>query len=107
MHQPDLAALADQTGLGAAQIHVHAVAPGRTRWSRDDGRFIYPASVIKVPLAVAVAAAIARGRLCWETAVVVDPRNAPVNDAPSPIEPGYATTVRELTTFMLRRSDNV
>ena len=65
MHQPDLAALAEQTGLGAA------------------------------------------GRLDWETRVVVDPRNATVNDAPSPIEPGYATTVLELTTFMLQRSDNV
>jgi len=107
MHQPDLAALADETGLGAAQIHVRGLTSGPTVWGRDDGRFIYPASLIKVPLAVAVGSAVAEGRLAWATPVTVDARNATVNDAPSPIEPGYATTVLELTTFMLQRSDNV
>ena len=107
MRQPDLAAFADQTGLGAAQIHALSLDPAGAAWSRDDGRFIYPASLIKVPLAVAVAQATAAGRLEWETPVVVEPRNATVNDAPSPIEPGYTATVRELTTFMLQRSDNV
>jgi beta-lactamase class A len=63
--------------------------------------------MIKLPLAVAAAAAIAAGRLAWETPVIVDPRNETVNDAPSPMVPGYATTVVELTTAMLQRSDNV
>ena len=39
--------------------------------------------------------------------MTVDARNATVNDAPSPMAPGYRTTVEELTTFMLQRSDNV
>ncbi len=107
MRQPDLAAFADQTGLGAAQMHVVRLDPAGPGWSRDDGRTVYPASMIKVPLAVAAGSAVAAGRLGWETRVVVDPRNATVNDAPSPIVPGYAATVRELTTFMLQRSDNV
>jgi beta-lactamase class A len=107
MHQPDLAAFAEQAGLGAAQIHVLGLVSAQPGWSRDDGRFLYPASMIKVPLAVAVTLAIAAARLAWDTPVVVDPSNATVNDAPSPIEPGYAATVLELTTFMLQRSDNV
>ncbi|MEA2718479.1 MAG: beta-lactamase class [Candidatus Eremiobacteraeota bacterium] len=116
MHQPDLAALAQQTGLGDAQIHVRKlpVAGARLRavhgdqlWSRDDGRTIYPASMIKVPLAVAVAMAIADGRRRWDTRVDVDARNATFNDAPSPIVPGYSATVEELVTYMLQRSDNV
>lgn len=105
--QPDLALLADQTGLGAAQMYVHSLAPAGPAWSRDDRRYIYPASMIKLPLAVAVAAAIGEDRLTWQTRVTVDACNATVNDAPSPIVPGYATTVLELTTFMLQRSDNV
>ena len=63
--------------------------------------------MIKVPLAVALGAAIEAGRLAWDAPVTVDPRNATVNDAPSPIVPGYRTTIKELTTFMLQRSDNV
>jgi beta-lactamase class A len=63
--------------------------------------------MIKLPLAAAAGAAIRAGRLRWDTPVTVDPRNATVNDAPSPMEPGYRTTVEELTTFMLQRSDNV
>jgi beta-lactamase class A len=106
MHQPDLAAFAERTGLGAAQMHVRALGSGPA-WVRDDGRPVYPASLIKVPLAVAVGVAIAEGRLRWGTPAVVDPRNETVNDAPSPMLPGYATTVAELVTFMLQRSDNV
>jgi len=104
---PDLAALADQTGFGPAQIHVCRLAAGGARWAADDGRWVYPASMIKLPLAVAIGIAIGEARLRWDTPVTVDPRNATVNDAPSPMIPGYRTTVEELTTFMLQRSDNV
>jgi beta-lactamase class A len=121
VHQPDLAAFARQTGLGEAQIHVRALAdhagvpaatvarrPGEpVVWRQDDGRLVYPASMIKVPLAVAAALAIADGRLRWNTPAVIDARNATVNDAPSPMVPGYATTLEELVTCMLQRSDNV
>ncbi len=107
VQQPDLALLAGRAGLGEAQLHVRRLGPAGARWSRDDGRTIYPASMIKVPLAAAIGAAIDGGRLRWDTSVTVDPRNATVNDAPSPIEPGYRTTVEELTTYMLQRSDNV
>ncbi len=104
---PDLAALAEKTGLGAAQMHVRRLAPGGPAWSRDDGRPVYPASMIKVPLAAAIGVAIRAGRLRWNTTATVDARNATVNDAPSPMLPGYRTTVEELTTYMLQRSDNV
>ncbi len=104
---PDLGAIAEAAGLGAAQVHVRRLAPGGPAWSRDDGRTVYPASMIKVPLAAAIGVAIREGRLRWDAPVTVDPRNATVNDAPSPIAPGYRTSVHELATFMLQRSDNV
>lgn len=101
-----MGALAAEAGLGAAVVHVRRLG-GEVAWSRDDGRWIYPASMIKLPLAVAVAGAVDDGRLRWDTPVTVDARNATVNDARSPIVPGYATTVEELTTTMLQRSDNI
>jgi beta-lactamase class A len=107
MHQPDLASYADQTGLSAAQIHVRSLAAGGPAWALDDGRTVYPASMIKVPLAAAAGAAIGAGRLRWDDRITVDPRNATVNDAPSPIVPGYIATLEELVTYMLQRSDNV
>ncbi|HEY0381734.1 MAG TPA: serine hydrolase [Candidatus Elarobacter sp.] len=107
MQPPDLAAVADQTGLGAAQIHVRRLRPAGPSWRADDGRFVYPASMIKVPLAAAAGAAIRAGRLRWDTPVSVDARNLTPNDTPSPMVRGYRTTVAELTTFMLQRSDNV
>ena len=107
MRQPDLASFAEKTGLGDAQIHVRRLAAGGPAWSRDDGRALYPASMIKVPLAAAAGAAIAEGRLGWDTPVIVNARNATLNDAPSPMIPGYAATVEELVTYMLQRSDNV
>jgi beta-lactamase class A len=107
VNAPDLARLAAEAGLGPAQIHVRRLARGGPAWESDDGREIYPASVIKVPLAVAAGMAIDEGRLGWDDAVTVDERNATYNDVPSPMVPGYRTTVRELTAFMLQRSDNV
>jgi beta-lactamase class A len=104
---PDLAGLAAATGLEAAQVHVRSLDPGGPDWRADDGREIYPASMIKVPLAVAASVAIDRGRLHWDGTVVVDERNATFNDAPSPMTPGYRTTVEELVRLMLQRSDNV
>ncbi|HEY0613476.1 MAG TPA: serine hydrolase [Candidatus Elarobacter sp.] len=106
MNRPDLALLADRTGLGGAQIHVRSLASGPA-WTQDDGRPVYPASMIKVPLAVAATTAIHAGRLAWGDRVRVDDRNATMNDAPSPIVAGYEASVEELVTFMLQRSDNV
>ena len=63
--------------------------------------------MIKTPLAVAVAAAIEAGRTRWDQRVTVAAANMTVNDAPSPMEPGYVSTVAELVELMLTRSDNV
>lgn len=105
--EPDLARLAEDAGLGPAVIHLRSLEDGGPSWSRDDGRWIYPASVIKTPLAVAAMQAIAEGRLGWETAVTIEQRNMTPNDTPSPMEPGYVSSVRELIELMLQRSDNV
>lgn len=110
MHGPltgaELGDLARQSGLTGAQIYLIDLPSGR-RWEHDDGRWLYPASLIKLPLAAAVGRAIDDGRVDWETPVRIDACNETPNDAPSPVVPGYRTDVAELVTLMLQRSDNV
>lgn len=103
----EVAIVADATGLGAATIYLAALDRERPRLALDSGRTIYPASMIKTPLAAAVAAAVEAGRTRWDDLVEVDAANMTFNDAPSPLEPGYAASVVELVELMLSRSDNV
>jgi beta-lactamase class A len=101
-----LAATAEAAGLGAAAIHLAAL-DGSLRLALDDQRTIYPASMIKTPLATAAALAVEAGRLTWDAAAGVRPENLTFNDAPSPLLPGYLATIAELVELMLARSDNV
>jgi beta-lactamase class A len=103
----EVAIVADATGLGAATIYLAALERDRPRLALDSGRPIYPASMIKTPLAAAIASAVEDGRTHWDQRVAVDAANMTFNDAPSPLEPGYEPTVVELIELMLTRSDNV
>ena len=106
MTAAELRLLGERAGLQGAQIRLIAL-PSGTQVASDDGRWLYPASLIKLPLAVAAAQAIEDGRLAWGTPVAIDGANLTPNDAPSPMVPGYRTDVAELVTLMLQRSDNV
>jgi len=101
-----LARLAATSGLEGAVIHVMSLDDGATV-VLDDDRFIYPASTMKVPLALAAAVAERDGRLSWSDRVMVEAANMTVNDAASPLVPGYAAEVTELIDLMIARSDNV
>src|SRR5580658_9321305 len=103
----EVAIVADGVGLGSATIYLAALDRERPRLALDSGRSIYPASMIKTPLAAATAAAVDAGRTRWDERVEVDAANMTFNDAPSPLEPGYTATVVELVELMLTRSDNV
>ncbi|MGA2394247.1 MAG: serine hydrolase [Candidatus Lustribacter sp.] len=103
----EVAIAANSAGLGSATIYLAALDRDRPRLALDSGRSIYPASMIKTPLAAAAAVAVDAGRTRWDDRVEVDASNMTFNDAPSPLEPGYAATVIELVELMLTRSDNV
>jgi beta-lactamase class A len=103
----EVAIIADAAGLGAATIYLAALDRERPRLALDSGRTIYPASMIKTPLAAATAVAVEAGRTRWDERIPVDSANMTFNDAPSPLEPGYAATIVELVELMIARSDNV
>jgi beta-lactamase class A len=73
---------------------------------RADAGF-YPASMIKTPLAAAALVLVKDGVLHFDDRCEVTAANMTVNDMPSPLEPGYVASVRELIDLMITRSDNV
>jgi beta-lactamase class A len=93
-------------GLPGAAIRLIDLGTDRRYAAGGDGE-LYPASMIKVPLAVAAYAAAAEGRLSLDERRPVSPANATFNDAPSPVEPGALLNVAELVHFAIDRSDNI
>jgi len=73
----------------------------------DDDVYLYPASMIKTPLAVATFDLVDRGELKLEDTVETTHANLTQNDRPSPLQPGYRASLHELIELMLTRSDNV
>jgi len=73
---------------------------------QPDARF-YPASMIKSPLAAATLSLVQDGILDLEAPYEVSPANMTFNDMPSPLVPGYRSTLTEIINLMITRSDNV
>ncbi len=100
------AAAAGLPGAAIAVCRVDGAGAGTlvTAGPRED----WPAaSMIKVPLAVAAAAAVERGELTYEQPVRVEAANLTHNDAPSPLAAGVTSTLGELLFLAVARSDNV
>ena len=102
-----LGALARSAGLREASIVVRSVARGASSVSYDAARPLYPASMIKLPIAFALADLCRTGALRLDDEALVGTDNMTANDAPSPFSPGTCTTLRELAFEMLAKSDNV
>ncbi len=70
-------------------------------------RSIYPASMIKTPIAAALAVDFDAGRCRPDDRKIVAAANMTANDDVSPLVPGYSATLEELAFRMITRSDNV
>ncbi len=68
---------------------------------------LYPASMIKVPIAAALALAYEERRYAPTDRVRVEAENVTTNDAESPFVLGYEGTLDEAARAMLSASDNV
>jgi len=97
---------AEAAGLRAAAIVIQPLdADPGVRIDPDSA--LYPASMIKVPLAMVAYQDVEDGRLEPDRRFEVTPANMTFNDRPSPLVPGYRSTVRELIELMITISDNV
>ncbi|MGC8486086.1 MAG: serine hydrolase [Candidatus Baltobacteraceae bacterium] len=83
------------------------IEPGGASLELAADRAIYPASTIKTPLAAAALLLAARGERPLDERRPVRRENLTLNDAPSPIEPGYEASLEELCRYAIDRSDNV
>ncbi len=102
-----LARLAAETGLAGASVVVHPLRAGARPSAYEPDRPLAPASMIKVPVAAALAAAWSRNEVRRDRQVAVDATNLTTTDLPSPLVAGYQATTEQLATWMLVRSDNV
>ena len=75
--------------------------------SLDPQAPLYPASMIKVPIAAALAVGYEEGRYAPTDRVRVEAGNVTTNDAESPFVLGYEGTLDEAARAMLSASDNV
>lgn len=102
--------LALAAGLGSASAVVEELDPsGAVRFSvalRSHAR-VYPASMIKLPIAMVLARLCEFRAFAWTDEVRIDAANLTTNDAPSPFIEGYVAELGELTRAMLSASDNV
>jgi beta-lactamase class A len=102
-----LVRLAAQAALGEPAICLAGLDPNGGCTALEPEPAVYPASMIKTPLAVAAGAAVADGRIAWSDRLAIDAGNMTPNDAPSPLVPGAWATLGEIVELMLSRSDNV
>ena len=103
----DLSAVARESGIEEYSIVISPLDGAGPTLAVQTRLDLYPASMIKTPLAVAVAVAESARRLSWTEPLDVLPANMTFNDAPSPLSLGARATVEELVDLMLERSDNV
>jgi beta-lactamase class A len=103
-----IAAAAAAAGLRDPSIVVEPLpgTPGPGA-SLEPDRPLYPASMIKVPIAAALAVLCAAGTRRLDETVRVGAGDVTANDAPSPFAAGYEGTLEEAAFAMLSASDNV
>lgn len=107
LHRNAVVQLARECGLSYGSIAVRFPDDGRTPVDLASERSIYPASMIKTPMAIVLAREVAAGARRLDDEVVVSPGNLTSNDAPSPFIAGYRARLGELARAMLTFSDNV
>jgi len=98
---------AREAGLGEAAIVIDPLDDAMPRIEIAAHLAIYPASMIKLPIAMVLAALCEARAYAWADEVVVDEGNLTTNDAPSPFVPGYRSDLGAFAHAMLATSDNV
>ncbi|HXP94428.1 MAG TPA: serine hydrolase [Candidatus Binatia bacterium] len=101
-----LTAMASAAGLREPSVVLRSL-DGTQELELDAQRLLYPASMIKTPLAAAALALAAAAKLKLEDAVAVREQNMTANDLPSALVPGYRARIGELIDLMITQSDNV
>lgn len=103
----DLARFAAEAGLGDASIVLESLDDPAFAAALRPQAAIYPASMIKLPIAMVLAALCDARAYAWTDDATVEATNVTVNDAPSPFVLGYEAELGAYAHAMLAASDNV
>jgi len=97
-----------KAGIADASVVVRRLdRPDDRPVELEPGRYLYPASMIKTPLALAALAMVQDGDFSLEQRFEVTQANMTANDKPSPMVPGYHAPLSQIVELMLTLSDNV
>ena len=110
MLTPDFVSrLAEEAGLAPLSLVIKRLDGGEqgVRIALDPELAVYPASMLKTPLALAAYTLVEEGELQLAATHDVTQANMTANDKDSPLVPGYASPLSELIELMITRSDNV
>jgi beta-lactamase class A len=107
LNEARVESLLDAAGLGGATAIVTPLDGGSPPIRLRAEAAIYPASMIKVPIAVILDRRYGRGSLCPEDGVTVRGRQLTTDDGPSPFIEGYRTSLAACAAAMLSSSNNV
>jgi beta-lactamase class A len=107
LNHSQLAELAARIGLKAPSIILKRLDAAAAAVTLEAERPLYPASMMKTPLALAVYALAADGLVDLQGSVETTEGNMTFTDLPSPLEPGRRATIAELIDLAITRSDNV
>ncbi|MGB3570708.1 MAG: serine hydrolase [Phormidesmis sp.] len=113
--------IVQDTGIDPSQVHITLcqIAPSRPvtpnqfpnesqcRDHQGDVLLASPASLIKVPVAIALIEAAAADNVPLSTKVVIDPNNYTENAFGSVIFVSQAYSLREIMSQMIKKSDNI
>lgn len=103
-----IAKLAEQAGLENLSFVLHRLDRADAPMTAvEPGRALYPASMLKTPLALAAYTLVQEGELRLDDTFEVTQANMTANDKPSPLVPGYRSPLTELIELMITISDNV
>jgi|SRR5579884_275157 len=103
-----LAEIAGAAGLSdLSAVVVRLDRPDGPALSIQADRYLYPASMLKTPLALATYTLVQERELHLDQPFEVTQANMTANDMPSPLVPGYSSPLHELLELMVTRSDNV
>jgi beta-lactamase class A len=106
---PDLLAeTAARAGLSDVSLVLARLdRPDDARVAIEPDRYLYPASMLKTPLALAAYTLVHDRELRLSDSFEVAQANMTATDMDSPLVPGYRSPLHELIELMITRSDNV
>ncbi|MDP9110778.1 MAG: class A beta-lactamase-related serine hydrolase [Candidatus Eremiobacteraeota bacterium] len=73
----------------------------------EPDRYLYPASMIKTPLAIAALTLVQDGEITLDQHFTVTASNMTANDKDSPMVTGYIAPLHQILELMITHSDNV